>query len=459
MTKSKEINFDGGSFRDPAGRVFRSGDALYRSISTEYGKTFDSLEASGLLSKLQSAGLLIPHKEAPNHEGFYRTIQPELIPFISYPFEWCFSQLKKAAILTLEVQRQALKYGFTLKDSSAYNVQFLHNKPIFIDTLSFKPYVNGTPWDGYKQFCQHFLAPLALMAKRDIRLQSLLRTYIDGVPLDLASQLLPMRTYLSSLLFHIHLHAKSQQKFADSGRSGAQVKSSSVSKNALLGLLDSLEGYISGLNWSPKGTEWADYYSDTNYSEVGLSEKSAIVREFLTTTASASVWDVGANSGYFSKIAKELSPNVVAFDIDPAATEKHFRQVYGKDAPLPLVMDLTNPTPGYGWGSAERKSFVDRGPADTALALALVHHLAISNNVPLEMVAEFFGRISKNLIIEFVPKEDSQVKRLLASREDIFPEYTKDGFEAAFSKVFKIERSEVVKTSLRTIYLMRRLSA
>lgn len=459
MSKSNALNFDPGSFRDPSGRVFRKNGEIFRSVSRCYQSTFDALVSSGFISKLQNDGLLVSHTETSSEEGFYKTIKPRKIPFISYPFEWCFSELKDAALLTLKIQRLALKHGFTLKDSSAYNVQFLENSPIFIDTLSFKPYAAGSPWDGYKQFCQHFLAPLALIAKRDIRLQSLLRTYIDGVPLDLTAQLLPFSSFFSSLLFHIHLHAKSQTRYADSGRAGAPVKASSVSKNALYGVLDSLESLIGGLSWSPRGTEWADYYSDTNYSETGLEEKSAIIRAYLSSLKPSTVWDIGANSGYFSKIAGEFTKDVVAFDIDPAATEKHYRQVRGKVAPFPLIMDLTNPTPAYGWNSSERSSFIQRGPVNTAMALALIHHLAISNNVPLKMAAEFFGSIADNLIIEFVPKEDSQVKRLLASREDIFPEYCKAGFEQAFSEVFKIERAEVVKTSLRTVYLMKKIKA
>lgn len=449
------LKFDPGSFRDPAGRVFRKDGQLFRTVSLGYKEIYDSLESSGLFKSLIEAKLLVPHDEVAGEGDCYKTIKPRLIPFISYPFEWCFSELKEAAILTLKIQRAAIKRGFTLKDGSAYNVQFLENAPIFIDTLSFKPYATGAPWEGYKQFCQHFLAPLALMSRRDIRLQTLLRCYLDGIPLDLASALLPLSSYLSpSLLFHIHLHAKSQLRYADSGRGGG-VKARSVSKNALLGVLDNLEGFISELNWSPKGTEWADYYADTNYSELGLEEKSKIVSSFLSETSSKVIWDIGANSGYFSKIAQQFSKQVVSFDIDPAATEKHYRQVKGQPGPFPLVLDLTNPTSSYGWNSTERSSFIERGPADTVLALALVHHLAISNNVPLSLIAKFMRQICNNLIIEFVPKEDSQVKRLLASREDIFSDYTQAGFESAFSQHFKIEKAQVVNTSLRVLYLMR----
>ena len=455
---SDSLEFDPGSFRDPSGRVFRSEGQLYRTVSSSYVDTFNKLTSSGFYERLFEKGYLVRHTEIElGVKDCAKVIQPQLVPFISYPFEWCFSQLKEAALLTLRVQALALENGFTLKDSSAYNVQFVDNRPIFIDSLSFKEYKAGAPWEGYRQFCQHFLAPLVLMSRRDIRLQELLRVFIDGIPLDLTSSLLPVTSYLSpSVLFHIHLHARSQARHADIGRDGQSLKRASVSKNGLLGLIESLRSFIEGLDWRPKGTEWANYYSDNNYSEVGLEEKSRIVAEFVRAVSPKTTWDIGANAGYFSKIAFDNSSSVVAFDIDPAATEKHYRQVRGHPGPLPLIMDLTNPTSNFGWAESERSSFMRRGPADLVLALALVHHLAISNNVPLALIASFLSNLCNDLIIEFVPKDDSQVRRLLASREDIFPDYTEEGFERAFSKLFTISRAEKVTTSKRTIYLMRK---
>lgn len=454
MSQSSAV-YDPGSFRDPSGRVFRQDGAIFRTVTHQYAETYNKLITAGLFAELQNKGLLVSHTEDKPLADCYKVIRPEVVPFISYPFEWCFSQLKDAAILTLNIQQEALKKGFVLKDSSAYNVQFINNRPIFIDSLSFATYSDGAPWEGYKQFCQHFLAPLALVAYKDVRLQGLLKLFLDGIPLDLASALLPLRSYLSpSLLFHIHLHARTQTRYADLGRSGA-VKKRVVSKNGLLGVLDSLKDFISSLEWKPKGTEWADYYEDNNYTEVGFDEKSKVLDRFIRTAAPKSVWDIGANAGHFSAIAHQAgAESVVSFDIDPAATEKHYRRVRRKPGPFPLIMDLTNPTSSYGWDSAERSGFKARGPVDCVLALALVHHLAISNNLPLEMIAASFKDLCQYLIIEFVPKEDSQVRRLLASREDIFPNYTKDGFEGAFLKYFKIEKQENVETSKRTLYLM-----
>lgn len=343
----------------------------------------------------------------------------------------------------------------TLKDASAYNIQFLGCRPVLVDTLSFEIYQEGRPWVAYRQFCQHFLAPLALMSHRDVRLSQLLRVYIDGVPLDLASILLPKRTYAKSgLLLHIHLHARSQRRYASRAAKTSSVR---VSRLALLGLTDHLRRTVEGLQWRPGKTEWGDYYEATNYSEEGFQHKRALVAEFLDAIQPGSVWDLGGNIGVFSRMASERNVPTVCFDLDPVAVEANYREgVERREAYLlPLVMDLTNPSADIGWHHRERDSLLRRGPADAALALALIHHLAISNNVPLDRLAAFFADICHYLIIEFVPKSDSQVQRLLSTREDIFPHYTQEGFESAFSRYFHIERREPIRTTERTLYLMR----
>ena len=418
---------------------------------------------SGLYEKLLKARLLIPHVEVdqpPAEAGSapevcFRVIQPERVPFISYPYEWSFGQLKDAALATLSIQRRALKAGMSLKDASAYNIQFVRGKPTLIDTLSFEMYKEGQPWVAYRQFCQHFLAPLALMALKDIRLNQLLRAYIDGLPLDLASRLLPGKTRLQfGLLTHIHLHAGAQKTFA--GRDVKSRGAGTFGKQAMIGLIDSLEGTVRKLDWKPGGTEWGDYYQRTNYTDAAFEHKKQLVAESVQQVNPALVWDLGANNGVFSRLASNHGPFVVSFDIDPAAVEHNYHQVKEEKTEnlLPLLLDLTNPSPSIGWANRERDSFCSRGPADLVLALALIHHLAISNNVPLLQLADFFAEMGKWLVIEFVPKSDSQVQKLLASREDIFPEYTRQGFETAFEKRFIIRRAVDVHESERVLYLM-----
>lgn len=452
-----------GSFRDPAGFLFRRDGVLYRQVNAPADADLRLLHDSGLYDDLVGKGLLIPHRSvdlalaaAP---GAAAVIAPEPVPFISHPYEWCFSQLQDAALLTLRIQKLALRRGMTLKDASAYNVQFHQGRPVLIDTLSLTAYREGEPWVAYRQFCQHFLAPLALMAKVDVRLLSLLRTHIDGVPLDLAARLLPWSTRLSpGLLMHVHLHAASQKKHEDA-RGAARRRT--VSRQALEGIVASLRGAVKKLAWKPAGTEWGDYYSATNYSDGARDAKHQLVAAFLDRAAPKDVWDLGANDGTFSRLAAARGVPTVAADIDPAAVEQNWRRVRGAGETwlLPLVMDLTNPSPDLGWDHAERASLLGRGPADCVLALALIHHLAISNNVPLDRLAAFFARAGRRLVIEFVPKSDSQVQRLLATREDVFPHYTREGFEAAFGTLFVVEAAEPIPGSERTLYLLRRRGA
>lgn len=448
------------SFRDPSGFLFRRDDYLYRQVNRSYAENYDRLIESGLYRTLSEAGRLVAHEEvvedASEPDRAYKVLRPELIPFISYPYEWSFSQLKDAALLTLEIQRQSLRTGMSLKDCSAYNVQFKDGRPIFIDTLSFEVYREGEPWVAYRQFCQHFLAPLALMSRVDIRLSRLLRTYLDGIPLDLASRLLPRRTWLKlGLGIHIHLHAKSQALFAETTEK--PKRHATVSLNALRGLVDSLESSVRKLKWRVGKTEWSEYYNELSYSGAEFDRKQRFVSEYIEQAKPASVWDLGANTGRLSRLASERGIPTVAFDVDPACVESNYGEIVrrGELRLLPLWLDLTNPSPGLGWAGSERMSLADRGPADLVMALALVHHLAIGNNVPLRNVAAYLSKLGRRLIIEFVPKSDPQVSRLLVVREDVFDTYTQVDFESSFSRHFEIERSDSLQEGGRRLYLMK----
>ena len=446
------------SFRDPSGFLFSENGILFRQVNQSYAEDYASLMELGLYAKLVKAGLLISHVESEQvparKESAFKVIQPEHVPFISYPYEWSFGQLKDAALTTLSIQKRALKAGMSLKDASAYNIQFLRGKATLIDTLSFEKYKEGQPWVAYRQFCQHFLAPLALMSVCDVRLGQLLRVYIDGVPLDLASKLLPWHTRFNfGLLTHIHIHSSAQKRFANQA---VKPRTGGMSKQAMLGLIENLENTVKKLDWKPSGTEWGDYYDDNNYSDAAFKHKMSLVHEWAEQKKPSLIWDLGGNTGVFSREAGASGAQVVSFDIDPAAVEQNYRYVKSnKDQNiLPLVLDLTNPSPALGWSNSERDSFGERGPADMVLALAVIHHLSISNNVPLPQLAEFFAQTCKWLVIEFVPKSDSQVQKLLASREDIFPNYTREGFETAFKEKFTIRTVEAVRESERHLYLM-----
>jgi len=458
-------NFDPlpSSFRDPSGFVFRHEGEVYRQINQIYAEDYRHLMDSGLYERLERAHLLIPHQETEIHpisEAGVIVIRPDQVPFISYPYEWPFSLLKEAALVTLKVQKIALQMGMSLKDASAYNIQMYTGRPTLIDTLSFERYQEGQPWSAYRQFCQHFLAPLALMSRRDVRLGMLSRVYLDGIPLDLASRLLPARTRLNiKLLTHIHLHARFQNRYAGKPEAAKQGKdlSKKMSQTALTGLVENLRAIVHQLDWEPGSTEWDDYYDNTNYSSAAFQHKREIIAAWLERRIRPGmVWDLGANNGTFSRIASQQGAFTVAFDVDASAVERNYRTVRqaGEANLLPLLLDLTNPSPSIGWRNRERENIFERGPADAVLALALIHHLAISNNVPLARLAQFFRDTGRWLIIEFVPKSDSQVQRLLQSRKDIFPHYTEPDFEAAFGQYFILREKAPIQDSARTLYLL-----
>ena len=448
------------SFRDPSGFLFVSEEILYRQVNKVYQDHYCHLIESGLYNSLIQDSLLIPHQEvldeSSSNADAYKILKPESIPFISYPYEWCFSQLKQAALVTLEIQRRALDHGMILKDASAYNVQYHLGRPVLIDSLSFERYSNGRPWVAYRQFCQHFLAPLVLMSYCDIRLNQLMKVYLDGIPLDLASSLLPWSSFLRfGVLSHIHLHAKSQQRF-----SSAKIPSTSgsVNNNAMLGLIDSLESTIDRLQYKNQESTWSSYYDDNSYSDEDMTEKVVLVGHVLDEVQPKTMWDLGANTGRFSQLAAEKGIKTISFEGDPVSSEKHYLTCVERKEKniVPLIMDLANPSSGIGWAHQERPSLVARGPVDVVLALALIHHLAIANNIPFEKIAEFLSSLCETLIIEFVPKDDSQVKRLLSSREDIFHDYTQSLFERAFERFFRIGQFIAIGDSQRILYIMHR---
>ena len=449
-----------GSFRDPSGFVYTRNGTLYRQVNHSFRDSFEAFLASGLYDELAQDGLLVPHRqvglELSASSDAYAVLQPDRVGFISYPYEWSFGQLQDAATLTLEIQQRALARGFTLRDSSAYNVQFRGGRPLFIDTLSFEPLEEGKPWVAYKQFCEHFLLPLTLMSSRDVRCGQLLRTYIDGIPLDLGSALLPRRTWARlSTLLHIHLHAWALGRYSDTAV-GSAAKGRAMSRQRLLTLVKNLSNAIRRLSWRAAGTEWAEYVTDNNYTPAASQAKRNLVLAHLRSANAQTVWDLGANTGEYSRAAREVAPQVISFDVDPAAVERNYRRARaeGESGILPLLLDLTNPSPAQGWAGRERLSLEQRGPADAVLALALIHHLAIGHNLPLEHIARYLARIGRQLIIEFVPKSDSQVKRLLLSRPDIFPGYTKEGFEDAFGRHYTIEAVQRIDDSERWLYSM-----
>lgn len=473
MTKTPAVGNAAGyfreyaSFRDPSGFMFWHDGEIYRCIQASYADEFKAAESSGVFSDACDAGLLLPFTtcdtaKLPANFGdhnCYTVLKPRQLATISYPYEWSFTALKDAAAVTLRLHLLALKHGFLLKDASAFNIQFVDGAPQFIDHLSFDRIAHHNAWPAYGQFCRHFLAPLLLMSYVDLSFGNILQKYIDGPPLELVSRLLPRYTKLSpAIQMHLHMHAHMSKSYAsahervDTGK-GLSARGFSSIASSLLKLVERLE---------PKDqlTEWGDYYADTNYSKQAFTAKQEMLRALVLSVRSRLIWDLGGNNGEFSRTLSDLADLIICMDMDPRAVDQNYNRCR-KDKisnVLPLVADVTNPPPAMGFANRERPALFERSRPDLVIALALIHHLAISNNLPLDYVAGFLADHAPALIIEFVPKSDSQVQRLLANRPDIFPDYNREGFEAAFGRWFVVERADVIPGTERLLFLMRRRS-
>ena len=453
---------ESSSFRDPNGYIFYYKGEPYRYVSMEYAEVYQQFIDTGLYNNLVLNSLIIPHEEVDepkiNTARCYKILKPEVVDFISYPYEWCFSQYKDAALAMLKIQKIALDHNMSLKDSSAFNIQFVNGKFVLIDTLSFQIFEDGKPWVAYRQFCKHFLAPLTLMSLVDVRLGQLMSNYIDGIPLDLVKKLLPISSNLKFGIFiHINLHSLMQKKHANSTKE--KTKTLKIfGKHAFYGLIESLEKSISQLTLKSNEQNWENYYTDLQLDKDYRELKIEMVKQYLDIAKPKKLWDLGANTGLYSRIAVDKGISAISFDSDYNCVEKNYLLIKERKEKnhLSLYNDITNPSSALGWANKERKSLTERGPVELILALAFIHHLAISNNLPFEKVASFLSSLCTWLIIEFVPKSDPMVMKLLSSREDIFPNYSCEEFESVFCNYFSIEQKYLLKPSSRIIYLFQR---
>lgn len=463
------MNRHPASFRDPSGSVYVDGQTIYRSINALYVEDWEHVRGSGLLEKAMKIGGMSEVREVPVPEGLVKKdrmkfLQAERVPFVSYPYEWSFSQLKDAALLTLGLQRLALEHDCVLKDASAYNVLFNGSTPVFIDILSFEKWRDERPWEAYAQFCRHFLAPLALQAYVGPQCGLLSRQWIDGVPLDLTCAMLPGRARLSlGLTVHLFMHSKMQTRHAD-GHQAGKAKTLRMTRQGMLDITDSLQSAVAALKPPSAKTEWGDYYEDTNYTAEAMRAKENIVVEAARSFAAKNerpelAVDLGANNGRFSHLIAPYFSFVVASDIDPAAVEAHYLQLkkngQQQNNVLPLIQDLTSPSPALGWNLRERASLIDRARADMVLALALCHHLHFTGGIPFAEMATFFKNMLRPgglLLVEFVPADDSQVKRLLAARSVNLEHYTLESFSESLHLVgLKEISSQKIPGSGRTL--------
>jgi hypothetical protein len=463
VSPKKGAEWESASFRDPAGRLFTMEGRIFRAIRTSFGPIWNNLTSKPFFQELQQEGLLI--RSAPPTDSLQwpasitedtcAVIEHERVPFVSYPYEWSFGMLKDAALLHLDIIERALKYKFILKDSTAYNVLFAGAKPVFVDVLSFTPLEPGEPWLGYHQFCKMFLYPLMLQAYKEIPFQSWLRNELEGLDPIQFSRLMGSRDLLRpGVLTHVRMQAWMQKQLAAARYSVRQkIKTTGLSKDAIKRNLQGLRRLIHKLNLQGSSA-WVDYVRTRSYSDPAMKQKEEFVRQALGHQHWQLVWDLGCNTGEFSRIAGEHANLVVAMDADPLCVEFLYQTLKrdNKKNILPLVMNLANQSPDQGWAGRERQSLPARGKPDLTLCLALVHHMAITCNVPICSFLAWLAELGTSVIIEFVSKEDPMVKQLLLNKDDTYDDYTRADFETCLHRLFEVKNSLELAGGTRILY-------
>jgi len=475
MNPSPTLLSDPGSFRDPLNRVYEArpvaaagrvrilrglrGDALeihQRLAKESFYRT--ALEAGDIVStRLLSA----EDKDvaAVLRDGWAGVLEHEPVPFITYPYEWTFSMLKDAALLQLRLIEQALMNGWTVKDATPYNIQWNGAQPLFIDVASFEPWKEGTPWIGYRQFCSMFLTPLLLRAHLGVDHLPLLRSYIDGIPPTEAAKLFTgMKRLKKGVLSHILLPAMVENAIAKRERDDAPAKERTSRKQTtamVIGLVQSLQRLVNRLSVTIEHTDWSQYDKTHSYQDTDFEAKKAFVRKHVLTKKRRHIWDIGCNTGTFSRLVADHCELVVAVDGDHDAVEQlYLAQKKSGSNILPIVMNLANVSPNQGWAGRERKSFDQRAKPDLVMCLALIHHLRMSANIPNALLLEWLRSLDCDVIIEYVSRSDEMVVKLLTNKDEKYKDYNKERFKQEAACLFDISDSEILKGGKREIFLL-----
>jgi ribosomal protein L11 methylase PrmA len=462
------VRRNAGSYRDPSGHVYESGGRIFRTINERARSSYETVRDKGILASAVQKGLLIDSREIESAQwgpGFDRAaylVEHPRVEFVSYPYEWPFRALKAAALHHLDLQLFLLGQDAVLSDSTAYNIQFIGAKPVFIDLLSVRPYQQGEFWIGHRQFCEQFLNPLLLQSKLGIAPNTWYRGNLEGIPTADLAKALPLRSRFSwNMLSQVILQAKLQAKATDAPAQALQEakRSRTLSRAAYEGMLRQLRNWIAKLELADTGkTVWGDYAKDNTYTSAEAQQKRKFVAEFAAKTRPKVMIDIGCNTGDYSVAALEGGASyVVGFDFDHKALDLAFsRSEAEKLSFLPLWLDASNPSPDQGWMQAERAGFGQRAQVDGIVALAFEHHLAIAKNVPLPQVVDWLVDRAPVGVIEFVPKDDPTVKTMLALREDIFDDYSLETFSNRLSQRARIVDQQTVSGSGRTLFFFDR---
>lgn len=461
-----DVSMESASFRDRNARVFYFEGAVYRGLSAQALDEWNALAATSFFSRCTDAGSLVRTErvdaaagsfpDAAHAFGWSALLRHERISFISYPYEWSFGMLKDAALLQLDLLSAALEEGMILKDSSAFNVQWRGARPVFIDVASFEKLRAGEPWIGYRQFCQMFLFPLMLQAYKDVSFQPLLRGGIDGIDPQTLNNMVSARDLVRpGVLLHVVLQAKAQAGYAETKQDVKKdLKAAGFGTELIKANVKGLRKLVSGLNWQRSRSEWSHYANEHSYTDADFETKKKFVAAAVDSRHCRLAWDLGCNTGTFSRIAARNSDCVVAMDADHLAIEYLYQELKkeGNSTIVPLVSNIADPSPNLGWRGLERKSLSERGKPCLTLCLALIHHVVISANIPLREFIQWLSLVTGSLVIEFVTKDDPMVKKLLRNKVDNYTDYELPYFEESMNEFFEVATREELKSGSRILY-------
>ena len=465
VNSSNSFSIEAGSFRDRDGRIYRSNDRIIRGVSQLALEEFQKLQSTRFYTKFLEKGQLVETRILPPDQvplsadiqqqwaGF---LEHSLIPVISYPYEWTFGMLRDAALLQLDLVEAAILEGMALKDATPYNIQFVSGRPVFIDIPSFETLPAGAPWAGYRQFCEMFLFPLMLQAYKGIHFQPLMRSGIDGVGIQTAARLFGFRDrFRSGVLTHVWLQAKLDSRYGSTSQNvRSDLKSAGFNKEMILANIRKMRKLITRLKWQGDGSEWGSYEEFHNYSEDDHLLKESFIEECVAASEANLVWDIGCNTGQFSKIAAAHAGGVVAMDLDHFAVERLYRETKAEGIQdiLTLVQNVADPSPNWGWRNSERTDLKTRARPDLVLCLALIHHVVISANIPLDEFIGWLADTSDQLVIEYVSRSDDKVEALLRNKEDKYVDYSRKGLEQALNRYYTILKQVPLDSGNRFLY-------
>ena len=461
-----KMRSESGSFRDPGGRVYVINGHVYRSVMPAAADDYEFVRSTGLTDKLCLSGHAIaetavdPGVLGVDGEGACYVLEHPMLPFISYPYEWSFQELKSAALLHLDVHLEALDHGVTLSDASAYNIQFRGHRPVFIDSLSFRRYREGEFWMGHRQFCEQFVNPLLLRALAGVPHNSWYRGALEGISAQELSPLLRWpHKYSWNVFTHVVMQARLQGRANSQLSAEHRIRKRKLSLLAFRQMLRGLRKWIARMEPADTGkTVWADYAGSNSYESEEAEAKRNFIADFSRSLQPDLLWDMGCNTGGYSKVALESgATSVVGFDFDQGALNLAYCRAVEENLNfLPLYLDAANQSPGQGWAQSERSGLMQRADADGILALAVVHHLSIGRNIPLQEVVDWLVAMAPEGVIEFVQKSDPMVQNMLRLREDIFTDYSEESFVNHLERKADIVRSTTVSGANRRLFWFRR---